>query len=86
MSTEALQTLRKELAWLACQVADCLSMVEDADERERLQESFERDLNRELHAAFGGPPTVRPVLEIVRPFAHVAPVVDLASRRETVGA
>lgn len=81
MTAEALQTMRKELAWLACQVADCLSMVMDDDERERLQESFERDLNRELHAAFGGPPTVRPVLGIVRPEIPIAPVVDLAARR-----
>lgn len=86
MTAEALQTMRKELAWLACQVADCLSMVMDDDEREQLQESFERDLNRELHAAFGGPPSVRAVLELVRPGALLAPVVDLAARRETVGA
>lgn len=74
--------MRKELSWLACQVADVLSMVLDADEREQLQEHFERELNRELHAAFGGPPTVRPVLEVARPDVPVAPVVDLAARRE----
>lgn len=58
--------------------------VPDDDERERLQEHFERELNGELHAAFGGPPRVARVLELVRPSGPLAPVVDLAPDRASV--
>lgn len=83
VNTDGAETMRKELPWLATEVGAVLMLVPDDDERERLQEHFERELNRELHAAFGGPPRVRPLLELVRPAP--APVIDLAGRREAAG-
>lgn len=71
------ETLRKELSWHACEVGALLIDVQDAGERDRLQEHFERALNQELHAAFGGPP--RPVLQLVRPKAELASVIELPS-------
>lgn len=71
--------VRKELSWLASEVGTVLMLITDADERELLQEHFERELNGELHAAFGGPARPQPVL--VRPSVPLVPPIDLAAAR-----
>lgn len=69
--------LRSDLARLAIEVGATLNIVQDDDDREKLQEHFEQVLNRELHAGALNRATAAPVIDLMERLQMRAKVVEL---------